>query len=220
MLIVYSRTLKRLALMVSLLLGAVWTITAVQAAQNSNERAKFRRIPTQYIVALGDPGASSGDGAEHWGMWYLDPGPRGVWLEDYPELQAAKGLAPANWQFDAGDWWVDENGLLMESPDFPMAPGKYIVTGNREAVSILTIHRPDENGNKRWELAPDTTLYDVTHLECRSARYTPVSSEQACSPAGIQTSIFPVTPDDAMPEVSGCSKQDYSVLFVIGVEYK
>jgi hypothetical protein len=29
---------------------------------------------------------------------------------------------------------------------------------------------------------------------------------------------FPVTPGAAMPAVSGCNKQDYAVLFVLGIE--
>ncbi|HKE23646.1 MAG TPA: hypothetical protein VKB88_14880, partial [Bryobacteraceae bacterium] len=30
---------------------------------------KFRRIEPQYIAALGDPGATSGNGAQLWGLW-------------------------------------------------------------------------------------------------------------------------------------------------------
>ena len=50
-------------------------------AQSGAETA-FKPIPTQYIAALGDPGASSGIGADTWGLWRLDPGPRGVRLTD------------------------------------------------------------------------------------------------------------------------------------------
>ena len=35
----------------------------------------IKPIPTQYIAALGDPGATSGTGAESWGLWPEDPGP-------------------------------------------------------------------------------------------------------------------------------------------------
>ena len=38
----------------------------------------FRRIPTQFIAALGEAGATSGTGAETWGLWRLDPGPCAV----------------------------------------------------------------------------------------------------------------------------------------------
>ena len=31
--------------------------------------SKFRRIEPQYIAALGDPGATSGNGAQSWGLW-------------------------------------------------------------------------------------------------------------------------------------------------------
>jgi len=41
---------------------------------------------------------------------------------------------------------------------------------------VLTIHPKDKDGNERWELADGATLYDVTHLGCRSARYTPVTT--------------------------------------------
>jgi uncharacterized cupin superfamily protein len=32
---------------------------------------------------LGDPQSSSGEGASQWGIWRLDPGPRGIQLEEY-----------------------------------------------------------------------------------------------------------------------------------------
>src|SRR5215468_9464605 len=60
----------------------------------------FTPIPTQYIAALGDPGATSGTGAEAWGLWRVDPGPRGVELTDYETLAAQGGIAPAQWSFD------------------------------------------------------------------------------------------------------------------------
>ena len=61
----------------------------------------------------------------------------------------------------------------MENPDFPVPAGKYIVTGNREVVTMLTVHPIDKDGTARWELEDGAKLYDVTHLACRSARYTP-----------------------------------------------
>src|SRR5262245_51245781 len=71
----------------------------------------IKRIPTQYIAALGEPGATSGTGAESWGLWRLDPGPRGVELGDYETLKTA-GVAPAQWKFDSSDWWLEEHGLI------------------------------------------------------------------------------------------------------------
>jgi hypothetical protein len=180
-------------------------------------RTMFERIPTQYIAALGDPGASSGSDARAWGLWRVDPGPRGVWLERYRQLQAAGGVAPAQWQFDGADWWLEEHGLIMEKPDFPLPPGKYIVTGDREVTTVLTIHPTDSEGVRRWELDDGATLHDVTHLRCRSARYTPMSADAPCSPAMAQKGAFPVSPGGVMPAVPGCNKQDYSVLFVVGV---
>ncbi|MDR4481734.1 MAG: hypothetical protein R3B95_00455 [Nitrospirales bacterium] len=101
---------------------------------------KFQRISTQYIAALGDPDATSGNGAESWGLWPLDPGPRGVRLSRLEELEEAGGIAPARWTFDRTDWWLEEHGLIMEQPTFPIPPGKYLVTGDREVTTVLTIH--------------------------------------------------------------------------------
>lgn len=188
-----------------------------QSAQTIDESpTKFRRVPTQFIAALGDPNATSGTGAETWGVWRVDPGPRGVWLKKFDELQAAGGIAPAKWQFDQSNWWLDENGLLMEAPDFPLPPGKYVVHGEREAVTILTIDPSDSNGSRAWRLDGDVKLYDVTHLPCRSALYTPISGN-SCSPANAPKSIFPIDPGTIMPSVEGCKKQDYSVLFIAGI---
>ncbi len=47
---------------------------------------KFKRIPLQYIAALGEDDATSGTGAELWGLWRVDPGPRGVPLDKYGRL--------------------------------------------------------------------------------------------------------------------------------------
>src|SRR5579862_5792333 len=180
--------------------------------------SKFRRIEPQYIAALGDPGATSGNGAQSWGLWSQDPGPRGCKLDRYDQLKAAGGVAPAQWKFDSADWWMEEHGLIMEKPDFPLPPGKYLVTGDREVTTVLTIFPKDKDGNQRWELGDRAKLYDVTHLACRSARYTPaVTSKNSCSPTNARQAAFPVPPGATMPSVEGCSKQDYSVLIVIGV---
>ncbi len=178
---------------------------------------KFRRVRTQFIAALGNPDATSGSNAQLWGLWRQDPGPRGVRLDSYERLMAAGGVAPAQWKFDSTDWWLEENGLIMEKPDFPVPPGNYLVTGNREVTTMLTVHPMEKDGSQRWELANGATIYDVTHLRCRSARYTPATSGNSCSPAKAQTSAFPVTPGASMPPVESCNKQDYAVLFLIGV---
>jgi hypothetical protein len=181
----------------------------------------FQRIPVQFIAALGEPDARSGNNAQAWGIWKVDPGPRGVRLGNYAQLVDAAGVAPAGWRFDPADWWLEENGLIMESPEFPLASGRYLVTGDREVTTVLTVSPADADGNRRWELADGATLYDVTHLGCRSARYAPlpgVAVGPACSPANAPRAAFRVEPGAAMPPVDGCNKQDYAVLFVIGVE--
>jgi hypothetical protein len=44
---------------------------------------------------LGDPGATSGNGAQSWGLWSQDPGPRGCKLDRYDQLKAVGGVAPS-----------------------------------------------------------------------------------------------------------------------------
>lgn len=180
-------------------------------------QTKFKRISTQYIAALGNPAATSGIGAQSWGLWPLDPGPRGVKLTRYLSLKDAGGVAPARWKFDETDWWLEEHGLIMEQPTVPLPPGKYVVTGARKVTAVLTIHPADSHGERRWDLDRGATLYDVTHLACRSARYTPATVGGSCSPANAKQTAFPVAPGGAMPPVDGCTKQDYAVLIVIGV---
>ncbi len=178
---------------------------------------QFKRIPTQFIAALGEPDATSGTGAEAWGLWRDDPGPRGVPLNKYGRLKDALNIAPAKWTFDKADWWLEEHGLIMESPEFPLAPGKYLVTGDREVQAVLTVHPKDQTGAQAWELSDGATIYDVTHLACRSARYTPAEGAPACGPIKAKQSDFPVWAGAPMPAVEGCNKQDYVVLLVIGV---
>lgn len=183
-------------------------------------QTKFRYVSAQFIAALGDPRANSGGGAQSWGLWPLDPGPRGVNLSYFGELKKAGGIAPDRWKFDGRDWWLEEHGLIMERPQFPLPPGEYLVTGAREVTTVLTIHPADRNGDSRWELGDNATLHDVTHLACRSARYTPAGDDGSCTPENAQKNAFPVDPGAAMPPVKGCKKQDYSVLIVIGLPVK
>ena len=109
---------------------------------------KFKRIEPQFIAALGDPGATSGKGAQSWGFWNQDPGPRACKLDHYHQLKAAGGVAPAQWKFDPADWWLEEHGLIMEKPTFPLAPGKCLVTGDREVTTVLTIQPKDKDGDQ------------------------------------------------------------------------
>lgn len=161
--------------------------------------------------------ATRGTGAETWGIWRVDPGPRGVRLNNYAALEANGGVARAGWKFNQTDWWLEEHGLIMEAPDFPLPAGKYMVTGGRETTSVLTV-----GSDGSWELADGAKLYDVTHLPCRSARYTPAAADGSVqvymgadgSPASANPRDFPVTPGGPMPAVPGTNKQDYAVIFV------
>lgn len=203
--------------MVRALCAAV--LVGLSAAANAEDAGavKMKRIEPQYIAALGDPGARSGSGAQTWGLWPIDPGPRGVELSDYGRLKALGGITPARWKFDGGDWWLEEHGLIMEKPNFPLPAGRYLVTGAREKSAVLTIHPAGKDGTRRWELDNGATLHDVTHLGCRSARYRPAAGSGSCSPDRARQSAFPVAPGAEMPPVGGCAKQDYAVLIVIGV---
>ena len=197
--------------------AAAATLMLSPAALAQSVRPRFRRIQTQYIAALGDPQAHSGSNAQEWGLWREDPGPRGVDLDDYDRLRANGGVAPANWTFDNKDWWLEEHGLIMEQPEFPLPAGLYLVTGDRAAQAVLTVHPMASDGTQNWELDNDASIYDVTHLRCRSGRYTPATSDGSCSPAKARKSDFPVRPGAAMPGVDGCNKLDYAVLIVMGV---
>lgn len=208
-------SIRRACLATMFLVTIAVVAQAVHAAGGG--QTKFKRVSTQYIAALGDPGATSGSGAQLWGLWPLDPGPRGVKLNRYPSLKKAGGVAPARWTFDEMDWWLEEHGLIMEQPTVPLPPGRYLVTGARTVTAVLTIHPADSHGDRRWELDQGATLYDVTHLACRSARYTPATVGGSCSPANAKQSAFPVAPGGVMPPVEGCTKQDYAVLIVIGM---
>ena len=183
----------------------------------AHAETKFKPVPTQFIAALGDPQANSGTGAETWGLWRLDPGPRGVRLDSYDTFRIAGGIAPAGWTLDSSDWWLEEHGLIMERPEASLAPGKYLVTGGRTVMTTLTVLAADKDGAHRWQLDDGAKLIDVTHLRCRSARYKPATAASSCTPAAAQQSNFPVAPGGLMPAVNGCSKQDYAVLFLVGV---
>ncbi len=210
-----QQLMRHTCLATALLVTIAMVAQAVHAAGGG--QTKFKRISTQYIAALDEPGATSGSGAQLWGLWPLDPGPRGVKLNRYQSLKDAGGVAPSRWQFDERDWWLEEHGLIMEQPTVPLPPGKYVVTGARKVTAVLTIHLADSHGDRRWELDQGATLYDVTHLACRSARYTPARAGGSCSPANAKQTAFPVAPGGTMPPVEGCTKQDYAVLIVIGM---
>src|SRR5687767_5523976 len=111
-----------------LIMGLLMLMAALglPAHAENKSQTRFKRIPLQFIAALGDPAATSGTDAQSWGLWRRDPGPRGVMLDRYEQLKAAGGAAPAQWQFDSEDWWLEEHGLIMEKPEFPLAAGKYM----------------------------------------------------------------------------------------------
>lgn len=201
----------------------LWTILClcaaglIIAAGPATAEQTFVRGKTQYIAALGATSATKGDDASGWGFWAVDPGPRGVWISNYTDLLENAGVAPDGWQFDSAAWWLEEHGLMMESPVFPLPAGDYVVTGGREITSVLTVAAPDAAGKQAWSLRNNASLYDVTHLGCRAAVYTAAATGQSCTPDKTNTDVFPMRPDISMPDVEGCAKQDYQVLIVTGM---
>ena len=189
---------------------------ATFAAPALHAKTAFTRIDTQFIAALAGPAETHGSNAQNWGLWTLDPGPRGVWLSLFPVLAAA-GRAPAGWPFDPAAWWLEEHGLIMEKPTFPLQPATYVVTGGREVTTLLAIQPPDATGAQAWSLADAATIADVTHLSCRAALYSASDPATPCTPADARQSDFPVSPGATMPPVGNCRKRDYAVLFVIGI---
>ena len=179
-------------------------------------QTNYKRICTQYIAALAPGGSSCGSSAGTWGLWPIDPGPIGVWLRFYKLLQKAGNIAPAGWRFNINDWWLDENGLIMKAPEFPMPSGKYYVTNGEEHVSLLTVDPPDSKGKQTWSLSDGKTIADVTHGPCRSTRYTPENGLGTCSPVNANQNVFPLKPGEDPPPVQGCKRKKYAVLIVFG----
>ena len=108
-------------------------------ASAANGISWHRVSNVQFIAGLGDPQSSAGSNAAEWGIWPVDPGPRGVAIGNFTQLEARGGVAPAGWTHDPQDWWVEEYGRMMEKPDFPLATGRYLVTGDREVTTVLTV---------------------------------------------------------------------------------
>ena len=127
-----------------------------------------------------------------------------------------KWIAPAGWRFDIDDWWLDENGLIMRAPEFPISVGQYYVTNGEDHISLLTIGAPDKDGKQAWSLSDGKTLKDVTHGPCRSARYTPVGTSGTCTPEKANLSDFPLAPGEDVPAIEMCNRQIYAVLIVFG----
>ena len=106
----------------------------------------------------------------------------------------------------------------------------YLVTGGRFVTTVLTI----ANQGTTWSLdtKDGATLYDVTHLPCRAARYEPLavptttkdaddaeaigSGTDLGSPLSANLRDFPVKPGARMPAVPGTNKHEYAVVFVVG----
>jgi hypothetical protein len=193
-------------------------LAAVASPAQAYNAENFKPVATQFLAAIGNPLANKGTGAQNWGLWTVDPGPRGVRLAAFEQLKANGNVAPAGWTYNPASWWLEEHGLIMEPPQPNVAAGRYLVTGDRIVQTVLTIHDKDAKGEQAWELDDKAVLYDVTHLRCRAARYTLGSDGKGCTPGMVDPNRFPMSPGDAMPLIKGCDTQDYAVLFIVGVE--
>jgi len=177
----------------------------------------------QFIATQGDPSASSGTlSGTQWGLWTMENGADGVALVNYTSQVSDNGnVAPGGWKSDPDDWWLDQKGLIMEAPKFPMPAGKYVVSGDRTVTTVLTIGEPSADGVQSWSLEKGT-LNDVTHLPSRASRYDPVSAEAqgTCLPSAAHESDFPVSSESGgkFPEVEGCIHEEYAVSIIIGLE--
>ena len=100
--VVCLNVLSRRSVFGTMLGAGVSLAQSTGAVAEESTAPKFQRVQTQFIAALGDPGASSGRGAETWGLWREDPGPRGVRL---------RALAAA-----AYVWYYLSSDILMCAP--------------------------------------------------------------------------------------------------------
>src|SRR5215467_12985591 len=103
-----------------------FNLSRSQAHAAGGGQTKFQRISTQFIAALGDPGATSGSGAQSWGLWPLDPGPRGVELNSYQRLKDPGAVAAPHRTVKATDWSREEQGYTTEERNGAIAPRKHM----------------------------------------------------------------------------------------------
>ncbi len=115
---------------------------------------------------------------------------------------------------------LDENGLIMRAPDFPISAGQYYVTNGEDQIALLTIEAPDKDGKQAWSLSDGKTIKDVTHGPCRSARYTPMGASGTCTPEKADLADFPLKPGEEVPPIEMCNRQIYAVLIVFGFPVK
>ena len=96
-------------------------------------------------------------GAKNWGVWERDPGPRGIPFDQFSTFASSTTshteLAPAGWEINSKDFWLEEHGIWMETPlPSNLQPGQHLVTGGRSRTSVLTIYPTGNKGEKRWSL--------------------------------------------------------------------
>ena len=91
---------------------------------------------------------------------------------------------------------------------------RYVVTGARQTTAVLTV-----GADGKWSLS-EGSLYNVTHLPCRTGVYT-AGSGGACKPTEAMQSAFPVKPGALMPKFrlrAARRRRLGGVLFVLGEE--
>lgn len=150
-------------------------------------RPGFKRLkPTRFIAALGDPQTSEGTGAESWGLWERDPGPRGIPFDQFDEYSSSNGrVAPTGWEIDNQDFWLEEHGIWMETPKYDLSPGKYLVTGGRYQTNVFNISTRRRKwkqkmvSRQRSTVRCHTFAMSVGSIHCRRrTRWITASSEE------------------------------------------
>ena len=128
-------------------------------------------------------------------------------------------------------WLVDHTALTFRQiADFcGLHELEIQAIADGEVVSGMAGMDPTANGQlsadeiKRCEADPAARLQmqksdmPAPVQRAKGARYTPIAGSNSCSPARADQTAFRVRPGAPMPEVEGCNKQDYAVLFVIAV---
>ena len=123
---------------------------------------------------------------------------KGCRLERFPWLGEEFQSGPS--RLDLFSKW------LVEAPDFPLTPGRYLVTSSWLNTTVLV-----QSKSGHWSLE-NGTVFNVTHLPDTDQMRDKGAQQQQIHP------IFLWNLDQKMPAVQGCVKKGYAVIFVIGRE--
>ena len=130
-------------------------------AKSSEDSSRFAHS----FSRVGDPGANSGGGAQRGS---LAPGPgRGRMAEQYEQLKAAGGVAPARWQFDeaTGGW----KKTACHGEAGISAPSRQVRRHGWSGITTVLTISHGQDGDRRWELRGDArSMTDAPALPLRA----------------------------------------------------